>query len=220
MSHTSKPADENADAAKDLLSRALEKIETSPTQTEPEGSRDSPVKPLAPGDPCPQCAGHLVLRASERGEFLGCSNYPSCNFVRHLPAAALSTIVILPTPCPQCGLPLAVKRGRFGIFIGCSDYPSCRYRVQEQQPTALKCPQCGKGELVKRQARSGRIFYGCTNYPSCDFVIPGEPMSKICTVCGFPLHYKKKIKAGIALYCANPLCPTRHQRCHEIISPL
>ena len=29
---------------------------------------------------CPKCGGKLVPRKSEYGEFLGCSNYPNCNF--------------------------------------------------------------------------------------------------------------------------------------------
>ena len=29
---------------------------------------------------CPKCKGKLVVRRSKYGEFLGCSNYPQCNF--------------------------------------------------------------------------------------------------------------------------------------------
>ena len=202
---------EQASLHDDLLTKALKEIEAQPS-TDPASSH------LAPGDRCPQCGGRLVLRMTERGELLGCSNYPACNFVRHLPAAPLSILVTLPVKCPQCGAPLTVKRGRFGIFICCQDYPQCRFSVQEQQPTTFKCPQCGKGELVKRQARSGRVFYGCTNYPSCDFVVPGEPVARPCPDCGFPLRYKKKVKAGIALYCPNPLCKARHQRHKELLA--
>jgi hypothetical protein len=29
---------------------------------------------------CPRCKGKLVVRKGKYGEFLGCSNYPQCNF--------------------------------------------------------------------------------------------------------------------------------------------
>lgn len=29
---------------------------------------------------CPRCGGRLLLKKSERGEFVGCENYPSCRF--------------------------------------------------------------------------------------------------------------------------------------------
>ncbi|TPE44128.1 hypothetical protein FJM67_17115 [Maribrevibacterium harenarium] len=37
---------------------------------------------------CPRCGGSLVMRTSKRGtnegkQFLGCSNYPKCRFIRH-----------------------------------------------------------------------------------------------------------------------------------------
>ncbi len=199
-------------SADDLLSTALYKIENTDNELAAADTQ------LRPGSHCPDCGGILVLRSSERGEFLGCSNYPLCSFVRHLPASPVSTLLTLATHCPQCGSELAVKRGRYGIFIGCLNYPACHYIVQEQKPTALKCPQCGKGELVKRQSRKGRSFYGCTNYPACDFLLPGEPIARSCPDCGFPVRYKKKVKAGIALYCPNPLCPGRHKRKKELLS--
>ena len=29
---------------------------------------------------CPRCGGQLIVRKSEKGEFVGCSNYPKCRF--------------------------------------------------------------------------------------------------------------------------------------------
>lgn len=31
---------------------------------------------------CPRCGGTLVLRNGKYGEFLGCSNYPKCKFIK------------------------------------------------------------------------------------------------------------------------------------------
>lgn len=171
---------------------------------------------LKPGSTCPHCGGILILRHSERGEFLGCSNYPDCAFIRHLPAAPSTTLAVLSSLCPQCGRALAVRQGRYGIYIGCSAYPQCRFIVEEEKESPLACPLCGKGHLVKRHSRRGHSFYACTNYPACDFLLPGEPVQSKCPDCGFPLRYKKKIKAGIALYCPNPLCSSRHKRRREM----
>lgn len=198
------------------MTAALQEIDQR-TQAANEAPAEEAPSELRPGARCPQCGGILVLRSSERGEFLGCSNYPACSFVRHLPAAAVATLLTLPDKCPQCGSPLAVKRGRFGIFIGCENYPQCRFRVQEHRPTAFTCPQCRKGELVKRQSRQGRTFYGCSNYPACDLIVPGEPVMSPCPDCGFPLRCKKKVKAGIALYCPNPLCASRRRRKKDLL---
>jgi DNA topoisomerase-1 len=37
------------------------------------------------------------------------------------------------------------------------------------------CPNCGKGRLSLRTARSGGAFIGCSNYPECRFTRPIGP---------------------------------------------
>ena len=32
---------------------------------------------------CPRCGSKLVLRNSKYGEFLGCSSYPKCKFIKN-----------------------------------------------------------------------------------------------------------------------------------------
>lgn len=184
-----------------------------------QGADAQEQQQLKPGDLCPRCGGVLVLRSTERGEFLGCSNYPDCSFVRHLPTAPVTNLAILSSTCPDCGKPLAVKHGRYGLFIGCSSYPECRYIVEKKVQSPIVCPMCHKGRIIKRQSRSGRSFYACSNYPSCDFLLPGEPVESKCPDCGFPLRYKKKVKAGIALYCPNTLCPSKRKRKKELWQP-
>ena len=159
---------------------------------------------LKEGDPCPHCGkGQMVLRHSEHADFLGCSCFPQCKlkiFMHRL--NQVSTLRMLQSKCPKCDQPLAVKKGRYGIFIGCSNYP----------------PQCHKGRLEPRRARSGRIFYGCNHYPQCNFVLPGKPVLSACPECGFSLRFQKKVKAGIAIVCGNPLCASRKRRKHEMLS--
>ena len=176
---------------------------------------------LKEGDPCPACGqGSLILRQNERVAFLGCSCFPKCK-LRYYTARsnAVVTLKTLESTCPECGARLAVKKGRYGLFIGCSDYPQCTYTYKEDSvDEEISCPSCNKGQLERRRARSGRIFFGCNNYPSCEFILPGVPMASECKECGFPLKYKKKVKAGIALICGNPLCASRRRRKQEMLA--
>ena len=176
---------------------------------------------LKEGDPCPACGqGSLILRQNERVAFLGCSCFPKCK-LRYYTARsnAVVTLKTLESTCPECGARLAVKKGRYGLFIGCSDYPQCTYTYKEDSvDEEISCPSCNKGQLERRRARSGRIFFGCNNYPSCEFILPGVPEASECKECGFPLKYKKKVKAGIALICGNPLCASRRRRKQEMIA--
>ena len=176
---------------------------------------------LKEGDPCPACGqGSLILRQNERVAFLGCSCFPKCK-LRYYTARsnAVVTLKTLESTCPECGARLAVKKGRYGLFIGCSDYPQCTYTYKEDSvDEEISCPSCNKGQLERRRARSGRIFFGCNNYPSCEFILPGVPVASECKECGFPLKYKKKVKAGIALICGNPLCASRRRRKQEMLA--
>ena len=77
------------------------------------------------GDPraCPACAdGKLSLKVGRHGAFIGCSNYPECNFTRQLAssgeeeAAALSGPVVLGVD-PDTGLEVSLRTGRFGPYV-------------------------------------------------------------------------------------------------------
>lgn len=177
---------------------------------------------LKEGDLCPACSqGTLVLRKNDKVQFLGCSCYPSCK-MRYFTAASspVSTLKILKSLCPKCQSPLAVKKGRYGLFVGCSNYPDCNYTHKEtEQEQAISCPICSKGTLEKRRTYNGRIFYGCSHYPKCNFLLSGVPVLRTCKECGFPLSFKKKVKAGMALVCGNTLCSSRRKRKYELIEP-
>jgi len=72
--------------------------------------------------------------------------------------------------CEKCGKPMVIKWGRRGRFMSCSGWPECKNA--KSISTTVVCPQCKKGKLVARRARSGRgrPFYGCTTYPECTFI--------------------------------------------------
>ena len=195
----------SAENSVDSTSAAVSKT-ASQAASEAALSSDSELK-------CPLCGRPLVLRSSKRGDFLGCSGYPQCNYLRAAPTAhQVRDLLPLNTPCPKCGGQLYVKRGRYGQFVGCANYPVCNYIYEERESSSVRCPLCGKGELIRRTSGSGRIFYGCSAYPDCTFTTPGQPVARQCGRCSFPVMFEKHTPKGVKLYCANSLCPSRRHR--------
>lgn len=129
-----------------------------------------PLKPT--GEKCPLCGGDLVYKTGKHGEFIGCSNYPSCKYVKKEEKEQPKETGRL---CPNCGAPLLIRKNKRGQeFIGCSNYPSCRYvesMNQPEEPSEEKfCPECG-AKMVVKYSRRGR-FWGCSNYPNCNHMEP------------------------------------------------
>jgi DNA topoisomerase I len=171
---------------------------------------------------CPLCKeGHLVLKASRFGPFLGCSRYPKCKFRRALtPNGELPEPKLLEEPCPQCGKPLQLRTGRYGEFVGCSGYPDCKYikkdAAQAEKLTGEKCPMCGEGNVVERTGRFGP-FVACSRYPECKYRAnigkDGKPkegpkmLDEPCPICGKPLM-ERRGRYGMFKSCSDyPNCP-------------
>ena len=111
--------------------------------------------PQPTGEDCPQCGKPLVLRQGSYGEFVSCSGYPKCKYVKQN--------IIEGLKCPKCGVgDLAERKARRGnIFWGCTNYPKCDF-TSNLKPVAEKCPECGSPYLVEKTLRSG-IFLECPN---------------------------------------------------------
>lgn len=160
---------------------------------------------------CPDCGEPLLIRFGKAGAFLACKAYPTCkyssNFVRdehgHLSIAPVQQIVV--GICPQCGSDLVLKRSRTGSrFIACSGYPECHYAAPFS--THVKCPKCGKGEIVEKSSKKGRIFYSCSTYPACDFSTWNEPVARECPECKSPYLVVRTTKQGTVLAYPNREC--------------
>jgi DNA topoisomerase-1 len=111
--------------------------------------------PQPTGEACPLCGKPLVLRQGSYGEFVSCSGYPKCKYVKQN--------VIEGLKCPKCGVgELAERKARRGnIFWGCTNYPKCDF-TSNLKPVAEKCPVCGSSYLVEKTLRSG-IYLECPN---------------------------------------------------------
>ncbi len=162
---------------------------------------------------CPQCGALLTLRYGKHGSFLGCSNYPECDYIKPLYQNDGHIVKTLGVVCPECGQELVLRQGRYGMFIGCSGYPECQH-IESQDTTfsddnpqeKFACPECKTGALVVRKSRFGKTFYACDNYPKCKFAVNHPPVSGVCEVCGFTLLVEKKQASGKQLQCADRKC--------------
>lgn len=121
------------------------------------------------GEVCPKCGSPLIYKEGKNGRFIGCSNYPKCNYVQK----EKKEVVYTGENCPICGRPLVERTDAKGkVFVACSGYPKCNYTVkdkkaEEEQPIVKKCPACETGNLIKKRGKYG-YFLGCTNYPQCN----------------------------------------------------
>lgn len=161
---------------------------------------------------CPKCGSKLAVRLGRRGRFVGCTGYPDCDYTRNLDdkaEAAAEPEVVEGRSCPECQSPLIVRSGRYGKFIGCSSYPQCRYIEPLNKPvdTGVACPECGKGTLLQRKSRRGKVFFSCSTYPDCKYAVWNEPIPGPCPQCGWPvLTVKTTKRRGTERVCPQKDC--------------
>lgn len=95
--------------------------------------------PVETGEVCPECGSSLVIRKGRYGEFIACSNYPECKYIKK-DVVEVKEIM----DCPECGGKIVEKTTRKGkIFYGCNNYPKCKFASWDK-PTGGVCPECGK----------------------------------------------------------------------------
>ncbi|MFZ5982183.1 MAG: type I DNA topoisomerase [Patescibacteria group bacterium] len=143
---------------------------------------------------CPKCGGDLIMKFGRFGKFIACSKYPECKYTEKTAEEKKQDEAAEGETCEKCGAPMVVKRGRFGAFLGCSKYPECKNIRKIEKKTGLTCPKCGKGEIVERKSKRGRLFYGCNAYPNCDFALWNKPTGENCPKCQAPMTFAAKGK--------------------------
>jgi DNA topoisomerase-1 len=107
------------------------------------------------GRDCPVSGHPLVIRYGRFGKFIGCSDYPNCQYTEPWMER---TGVSCPTCGKQHGGEIIVRRSRKGrTFYGCSRYPECDY-TSWKRPLPQPCPNCG-GLLIEQSRTTAQ----CTN---------------------------------------------------------
>ena len=130
--------------------------EDPPCKTIRKLSQKQQQKPPQPtGEDCPACGKPLVLRQGAYGEFVSCSGYPKCKYVKQN--------LIEGMKCPKCGEgDIAERKARRGnVFWGCTNYPKCDF-TSNNKPVPQKCPECGSPYLVEKTLKSG-VYLECPN---------------------------------------------------------
>ncbi len=109
--------------------------------------------PVQLEEPCPKCGKPLLQRDGQYGEFIACSGYPKCKYVKQ---------ELLDVPCPKCGGEVAVRKNKRGdTFYGCTRYPKCDF-TSNQKLVNETCPKCDSAYLVEVSNAEG-TFLVCPN---------------------------------------------------------
>lgn len=103
-------------------------------------------EPEKTGEVCPECGNSLVVRNGRYGEFVACSNYPTCKYIKKEEKQ-----VEVKAKCPKCNHDIVARHTKKGkVFYGCSNYPKCTYATW-YEPTGEVCPNCKNLLVIKNK---------------------------------------------------------------------
>lgn len=143
---------------KDVLKSFYEGFEKDLKQVSKDRT-DYKVKDKILDEKCPKCGHPLAEKHGRNGKFIGCTNFPECDFTK-------SIIKTTGVKCPECEngeiIEKVSKKGK--RFYGCSNFPKCDYATWDP-PIGEKCPKCGDLLVHKKNRSTDEIK--CN---SCDYV--------------------------------------------------
>ena len=122
------------------------------------------IAPVEIGEPCPECGAPLVIRRGRYGEFVACSAYPTCKYIKKEQKEETAPVSI-GVKCPKCetGEVVEKKTRRGKVFYGCNQYPSCDFALWHK-PIGKTCPKCQEQLVVKGKKNEVQ----CSN-KECDY---------------------------------------------------
>ncbi|HEU5402498.1 MAG TPA: type I DNA topoisomerase [Terriglobales bacterium] len=96
--------------------------------------------PVQLEEACPKCGKPLLLRNGQYGEFISCSGYPKCKYIKQ---------ELLDVKCPKDGGDIAVRKTKRGdLFYGCVNYPKCDF-ASNLKLVNQTCPKCDSAYLLE-----------------------------------------------------------------------
>jgi len=96
--------------------------------------------PVQLEESCPKCGKPLLLRNGQYGEFISCSGYPKCKYIKQ---------ELLDVKCPKDGGDIAVRKTKRGdLFYGCVNYPKCDF-ASNLKLVNQTCPKCDSAYLLE-----------------------------------------------------------------------
>ena len=109
--------------------------------------------PVQLEEACPKCGKPLLLRNGQYGEFISCSGYPKCKYIKQ---------ELLDVKCPKDGGDIAVRKTKRGdVFYGCVNYPKCDF-ASNLKLIDKTCPKCDSAYLLEMKNDKG-TFLVCPN---------------------------------------------------------
>ncbi|MGM9971897.1 MAG: type I DNA topoisomerase [Anaeroplasmataceae bacterium] len=168
------------------------------------------IYPKPTDEICPNCGKMLVIRKGKYGEFISCSNYPECKYIKPSDNQKQEETEITDVLCPKCNTGYFVKRisqkgrNKGSYFYACNNFPKCKNIVNDE-PTNERCPKC-KAMMLKN---SEGLY--CSN--SCD-KLDSDYESVLCPNCKKghlvrKIASKGKNKGNYFYACDNfPRCKT------------
>lgn len=143
---------------KDVLSNFYIDFEKDMSKVKKDNT-DYKVKDKVLDEKCPKCGHALAIKHGRNGKFIGCTNFPDCDFTK-------SIVKTTGVACPKCKdgeiIEKVSKKGK--RFYACNNYPDCDYAVWDP-PTGEKCPECGDLLVHKKNRKVDEIR--CAN---CDYI--------------------------------------------------
>jgi DNA topoisomerase I len=96
--------------------------------------------PVQLEESCPKCGKPLLLRNGQYGEFISCSGYPKCKYIKQ---------ELLDVKCPKDGGDIAVRKTKRGdLFYGCVNYPKCDF-ASNLKLINQTCPKCDSAYVLE-----------------------------------------------------------------------
>ena len=133
---------------------------------------------------CPKCGKPLLQRDGQYGEFIACSGYPKCKYVKQ---------ELLEVPCPKCGGEVAVRKNKRGdTFYGCTRYPKCDF-TSNQKLVNETCPKCDSAYLVEYANAEGTYLICPNNREALPKRRPRKGAKEEEVVAAPNCSYEKKI---------------------------
>ncbi|HXC94955.1 MAG TPA: type I DNA topoisomerase, partial [Edaphobacter sp.] len=109
--------------------------------------------PVQLDENCPKCGKLLLLRNGQYGEFISCSGYPKCKYIKQ---------ELLDVKCPKDGGDIAVRKTKRGdLFYGCVNYPKCDF-ASNLKLIDKTCPKCDSAYLLEVHNDKG-TYLVCPN---------------------------------------------------------
>jgi DNA topoisomerase-1 len=139
--------------------------------------------PVQLEESCPKCGKPLLQRHGQYGEFISCSGYPKCKYIKQ---------ELLDAKCPKDGGDIAVRKTKRGdVFYGCVNYPKCDF-ASNLKLIDETCPKCESAHLLEVANEKG-TFWVCPNNHEALPKRRKKKGAEEAPVTGPECSYKKKV---------------------------